>query len=279
VHIVGSVLVRNEERFVRQAIENVAAFCDRIHAFDHVSDDATWTILRELAGELEHLEVQRTSRAADSHRALERYAGTPTWVLGVDGDELFDPDALPRLREALLAGEHADVFRLKGHVLNCDALDAEARTASGYMAPPSRPVTKLFNLAAVDAWPGASERVHDGHPAFRAGYDWASLRYLSETADWDDDPLRCLHVCFLPRSSRDDGQRRNLNETGRYDRSVVGAIKRRLRGPNVPPDVAALHESGTDWKSDWYTRGDRVTVDATPFVGSYTRSTPIPQPP
>jgi hypothetical protein len=275
VQIVGSVLVRNEERFVRRAIENVASFCDRIHAFDHVSDDGTWEILRSLARELDHLDVRRTRHAADSHRPLEHYAGTATWVLGVDGDELFDPAALPRLREALLAGEHADVFRLKGHVLNCDALDLDERTASGFMAPPSRPVTKLFNLAAVGEWSGASERLHDGHPVFRGGYDWQSLRYLSESSGWAEDPLRCLHVCFLRRSGRDDnGRRPNLNETGRYDRTLLGALKRRLRGPNVPPDVVALHGRGTDWKSDWYTRGERVTVDASPFLGETARAKP-----
>ena len=96
------MLVRNEERFVCQAIENVAAFCDRIHAFDHMSDDRTWEILRELARSFAHLEVRRTRRATDSHRPLERYAGTPTWAIGVDGDELFDPAALTVLREALL---------------------------------------------------------------------------------------------------------------------------------------------------------------------------------
>jgi hypothetical protein len=266
--IVGSVLVRNEERFVRRAIENVAAFCDRIHAFDHASEDRTWEILQDLSRELDHLDVHRTRRAAHSHRPLEQYAGTPTWVIGVDGDELFDTGALPRLRDALLAGEHADVFRLKGHVLNCYALDDGESTASGYMAPPSRPVTKLFNLAAVESWTGSSERLHDGNPIFRAGYEWQSLRYLSESAGWDEDPARCLHVCFLRRSSRDgDDGRRNLNETGRYDRTLFGAIKRRVKGANVPADVAALHRGGTDWKGDWYSRGERVTVDASPFLG------------
>ena len=42
--IVGIVLVRNEDVFVEQAIRNVAAFCDRIHALDHVSTDRTWDI-------------------------------------------------------------------------------------------------------------------------------------------------------------------------------------------------------------------------------------------
>jgi hypothetical protein len=190
-------------------------------------------------------------------------------VLGVDGDELFDPAALARLREAVLGGEHADVFRLKGHVLNCDELDGEAATAAGYMAPPSRPITKLFYLGAVDRWTDVAERLHEGEIDFRPGYGWDSMRYLSETLGWDDDPLRCLHVCFVPRSSRDTGERDrpNLNETGKYERTVVGALKRRLGAPPIPNAVAELHRAGRSWKQDWYTRGPRVTVDATPFLG------------
>jgi hypothetical protein len=269
VRIIGSVLVRNEDLFVERAIRNVAEFCERIYVHDHMSDDRTWDILRELGRELDLLELHRSRKTSDSQKPLERYAGTPTWALGVDGDELFDPAALARLRDALLAGEHADVFRVKAHVLNCDQLDPGGGTASGWMAPPSRPVTKLFYLGAVDSWTGSSERLHDGRPAFRPGYDWQSMRYLSESTGWDDDPLRCLHVCFLRRSSldgEDGGARLNVNETGKYDRTLVGALKRRVKGPYVPPGVAALHDAGTDWKRDWYARGERVSVDAKPFL-------------
>jgi hypothetical protein len=270
VRIVGSVLVRNEDVFVERAIRNAAAFCDRIYAFDHMSRDRTWEILRDLSRELEHLEVHRSRRTRDSHRPLERLAGTSAWVLGIDGDELFDPAALATLREQLLAGAYADVFRLKAHVLNCDELDDEAGNAMGYMAPPSRPVTKLFNLAALDSWPGASERLHDGTPVFRPGQGWDSMRYLSDSLSWEEDPLRCIHVCFLRRSSLDQpgsSVRQNVNETGAWDRSPLGALKRRVRPRRLPAQLAELRRAGGDWKRDWYARGDRVTVDATPFLG------------
>jgi hypothetical protein len=271
--ILGSVLVRNEDLHVERAIRNAAGFCDRIFAFDHMSTHGTWRVLSDLPVDLPHLEVQRVRRASESHKPLERFAGTRTWVLGIDGDELYDPDALARLRVRLLAGAHADVFRLKAHVLNCDELDEQRMTASGYMSPPSRPVTKLFNLAAVDSWSGCSQRLHDGAPVFRSGYAWESMRYLSETNSWNEDPLRCLHVCFLRRSTIDTDDRpsrKNLNESREYDRTVVGALKRRVREPWVPPPVHELHRAGSDWKRSWYARGERVTVDATPFA-----STPV----
>jgi hypothetical protein len=272
VQVVGVVLVRNEDVFVEQSIRNIAAFCDRIHTVDHLSTDRTPEILRRLASELEHLTTQRSSDAGDSHRVLERYAGTATWAFGVDGDELYDPAALQRLRADLDDGAHSDVFRLKGHVLNCDQFDEAKVIARGYLAPPSRPVTKLFNMSAVDSWTGCLERLHDGHVAFRSGYDWGSLRYLSEGSDWDSDPLRMLHTCFLQRSSEDpaDGTRvrRGLPETGAYRRGPRGFAHRLRRRRYIDPRIKEYQRSGSGWKQEWYARGPVVEIDARPFFGA-----------
>ena len=40
MQVVGIVLVSNEDVFVERAIRNMAAFCDRIYAVDHLSSDA-----------------------------------------------------------------------------------------------------------------------------------------------------------------------------------------------------------------------------------------------
>jgi hypothetical protein len=265
--IVGSVLVRNEDVFVKQAIRNVAGFCDRIHVVDHVSDDRTWDVVRSLARELDHLDARRSRNSADAHRLLAPYAGSETWVIGVDGDELYDPAGLARLRSELLGGAHADVFRLKAHVLNCDDLDHAARTASGWLAPPSRPVTKLFNFGAVGSWAESPDPLQSGDVIFRPGYHWESRRDLADATTWDTDPLRCLHVCFLRRSSRDvDGStRKNLDELREFDRGVVGSLKRLVRAPKPAPRIVELERQAKDWKREWYARGERVTVDATPF--------------
>lgn len=259
--IVGSVLVRNEDLFVGQAIRNVASFCDRIHAVDHVSTDRTWEILQTLSRELDHLDVRRSRNAAVAHRLLAPYAGTDTWVLGVDGDELYDPSGLERFRTDLLGGALADVFRVKAHVLNCDELDVGAGTAAGWLAPPSRPVTKLFNFGAVESWAESPDPLQAGDVVFRGGQHWESRTDLADSTTWETDPLRCLHVCFLPRSSRDASQaRRNLDESGEYDRGPVGTLKRLLR-----PGKGQASDAG--WKRDWYARGEHVAIDARPFLG------------
>ena len=261
------MLVRNEDVFVERAIRNVASVCDRIHVLDNLSEDRTPEILRALSREFDHLDVERSASAEASHRQLQPYVGTDTWVLGVDGDELFDPDGLDRLRNDLKGGAYADAFRVKGHVLNCDELDLEAGVARGFLAPPSRPVTKLYNLAAVQSWPRCPERLLGVDPEFRVGFHGESRVFLSETTDWGNDPLRLLHVCFLRRSSHDDESfragRHNLGEdTGRGPKAWLRRIFRR---DGLDPKVEAIHQRGRTWKQEMYRLGERVTIDATPF--------------
>jgi hypothetical protein len=262
--IVGVVLVHNEDLFVEQAIRNVAAFCDRIHAVDHVSTDRTWEILRALEQEYDHVDARRVHHARESHRVVEPYAGTNTWVFGVDGDELYDPVRLETFRSQLLAGAHGNAFKVASNVLNCVRLERSQGTASGHLSPPSRSITKLYNFNAIDAWAGDdSERLHGGRISFRSGYDERSVENIGETVSWGDTPLRCLHVCFLRRSTADPepsgppSGRPILEETAMQDRSWLGGLKRLVRGRR-PPQVS-------EWKNEKYLRGDLVTVDASPF--------------
>jgi glycosyltransferase involved in cell wall biosynthesis len=268
MQFVGSVLVRNEDVFLERAIRNAAGFCDRIHVLDHMSDDGTPAILRSLAEEFDMLDVRRSTFSGDSHVQLEAYVGTPTWVLVVDGDCVFDPAGLDALRESLADGEHDDVFRLRGHVLHCDEIDRDDGTVSGYLAPPSRPIVQLFNFGALTSWTGCHQRVHGGDPVFRDGYEWHSVRDLTETCTWGSDPLRFVHTCFLRRSTADPESREgrpNLNELRGYRRGLLGRIRRAIRRPALDPRVEELHRHGLNWKQTKYRRGPRVTHDARPF--------------
>jgi hypothetical protein len=263
MQIVGIVLVRNEDLFVEQAIRNVVGFCDRIHAVDHVSTDRTWEILRTLEREYDHVDVRRTYRADQSHELVAGYAGTDTWVFGVDGDELYDAVRLAGFREDLLGGAYAGVFKVASNVVNCVEVDERRRAASGYPSPPSRSITKLYNFAAIEAWAGdGSERLHGGTIVFRDGYGEHSVDNIGERLSWEETPLRCLHLCFVRRSSldRDATARPILMESGLHDRSRRGALKRLLLRRKPPPESA--------WKREKYMRGSLVTVDASPFLGA-----------
>ncbi|MEI8312361.1 MAG: glycosyltransferase family A protein, partial [Verrucomicrobiota bacterium] len=144
VKIVGIVLVRNEDLFVSQAVRNIASFCDALILCDHGSTDGTAEILDNLARSLPHASVHRLGHPSESHNLLKAFAGTRTWVFGVDGDELYDPRRLQDFRARLLAGEFDRIWRMKGNVLHCTSLCPDHSTATGHPAPPSRSITKLY---------------------------------------------------------------------------------------------------------------------------------------
>ena len=264
MHVVGIVLLHDEDVFAEQVIRNVAGFCDHVHVADHVSTDGTWEVVSRLAGELDNVEPVRISHAARSHDLLQPYVGTDTWVMSPDGDELFDPDGLRRLRGELEAGRYRESFRLFPAMLHCVSLDTVSKTATGYLTPPALSGPKLFNFAAIERWDRVyRERLHEGEPVFRNGWQWSSVARLDEEHGWEASPFRCLHTCFLRRSSRDqpDGEHTRLNiaEANTYRRDLRGRFARRLRGQHPSPGAAL-------WKLEKYRRGPLETKDASPFL-------------
>ena len=258
--IMGIVLVRNEDRFVERAVRNAWDFCDRLLLVDHKSGDGTAGILKNLAGEPSgKAAFHAISHPGESHDLLKPYIGTDTWIFGVDGDELYDPQGLRAFRRRLLAGEFDAHWMILGNVIHCDQLDIAGGHASGFSSPPSRSITKLYNFAAIDAWEGDTpERLHGGKPEFRRGFDGQEKRQLQLEYSWEESPLRCLHACFVPRSSLDQAgaARENIMETFRGGwRGRIKRLARRLAGC---PEIS-------DWKRERYARGERVSVSTAPF--------------
>ena len=262
MQVVAVVLLHDEDVFAERVIRNVVQFCDRIHVADHASSDRTWEIVSALARELDNVDAVRISHAARSHDLVLPYVGTDTWVLSPDGDELFDPAGLQRLRGELEAGRYDAAFRLFPAMLHCVELDEAALTASGYLAPPALTGPKLFNFMALESWDRVyRERLHEGEPVFRDGWSWSSVARLEQDHAWDENPFRCLHTCFLRRSSRDgpgDHTRLNIAEANTYRRDLRGGVARVLRrqGARRPGP----------WKLEKYRRGPLVTKDASPFL-------------
>lgn len=261
--IVGVALVRNEDAFVERAIRNTVDFCDRLILADHQSTDGTLPILEKLVAEFSgKIELVRINHPGESHQLINGYAGSPTWIFAVDGDELYDPRGLARMRLELLAGQYDRSWVVFGNVLNCTALDEAGCTATGYLAPPCRSMTKLFNFSLIESWDGGASHVcANGTIRFKPGYD-ASLRLnLHEQVAWEQAHFRCLHTCFMRRSSLDADRpsaRPNVSETylrGGVTGAARSAINRLLGRPAV-----------SDWKLEKYARGELVTVDATPFL-------------
>jgi glycosyltransferase involved in cell wall biosynthesis len=258
--ILGIVLVRNEDRFVRQAILNAWEFCDHLLLVDHRSVDRTPEILRELAAQApEKATFHAIGHPGESHNLLKPHVGSRTWVFAVDGDELYDPERLAEFRKRLVGGEFDRHWMILGNVLHCEDLDLERDEAAGYLSPPARSITKLYNFSAISAWDGDTpERLHGGTPVFRPGFDGQDKRQLQLESSWDAAPLRCLHACFVPRSSRDGGVRSRENIMETYCGGWTNRLRRFARR-------MAGRQEVSEWKRECYARGQRVTVRTQPF--------------
>lgn len=258
--IVGIFLIRNEDLFIERAVRNVIPFCDRVIVADNFSTDRTWDIVCGLSREDSRVECHRIPKTGDSHTLVQPYAGTATWAFGVDGDEIYDPARLLEFKKDLLAGRYDDWWVIFGNVLNCVRLDEENKTAAGYLSPPGRSMTKLYNFRAITRWDGpCSERMFGGHPVFNPGYDLSRRLNLHEKFPWEDSAFRCLHTCFLRRSSRDPADRSDrpnpaeLAARDRWDQIGLGFLKK-IRG-----------RRNHNWKNEKYRRGDLVRMDVSSF--------------
>ena len=260
--VVGIMLVKNEDLFIERVLRNVLEFCDKIIVADDRSTDRTTEILKTLAAQHPKIEYHRLKTVRESHALVASYAGTPSWVFAVDGDEIYDPAGLAGFRRGLLDGRYDAWWQVFGNVLNCTALDVPGRTAKGHLAPPCRSMTKLYNFAAIESWGGeCGERLHGGEIRFKPGYAADKRLSLHEQTDWDHSLFRCLHICFLRRSSRDPAFEGlsarmspvDLQKGGPLDR-VMRFVRRVLRRPNP-----------SDWKLEKYTRGPEVSCEVSAF--------------
>jgi len=205
--IIAIVLIKNEDLFIEAVLRNILDFCDRIHVADNHSTDGTADIVRRLAAQYPKIEYRTVDHPSESHDWIAGYAGGPNWVFGVDGDEVYDPAGLRRFRAELLAGRYDASFKLLGNVLNVRRLDRAGQTARGFLCPPCRSMTKLYNFGAIQAWPPpCPERLHGGQIQFKSGYGMESCRLLHNEWSWEETPFRCLHLCFTNRSSLDKKQ-------------------------------------------------------------------------
>ena len=247
--IVGILLAKNEEFFVERAVRNALSFCDEFIAVDNGSTDRTSEILKSLeATSGGKLKYYRVAHPGVSHDLIAGFAGTDTWIFGVDGDEIYDPAGLERLRGRMQSGEFDKSWCVFGNVLNVRSLNMTEGFAEGHLAPPCRSMTKLYNFSAIRAWHGPClERLHGGRIEFLDGFHEGLRDNLHELEQWDSANFRCLHVCFLSRSPHDKyGKiRSNIMDRHAWDlKKVLSKLSYILRGKRPP-----------DWKNEKYARG------------------------
>lgn len=261
--IIGIVLIKNEDLFIETVLRNILNFCDRIFVADHHSTDHTQEIVRKLAAAEPKIDYREVDHVSESHDIIADFAGGPNWVIGVDGDEIYDPERLCRFREELLTGRYHNTFKVLGNVLNVRYLDNRLHRASGYLAPPCRSMTKLYNFGAIKSWPApCPERLHGGQKVYKAGYSDMSYHRLLDEVVWEESPFRCLHLCFQSRSS--------LDKTGRDQKVAIrkSPAERILWANNIKSFILSrlgLKKDIPYYKKDFYMRGPIVQKDIRAF--------------
>ena len=77
---------------------------------------------RSLASEMPKIHYNSVQHPSESHALIRPFAGSSTWVFGVDGDEIYEPDRLARLRQKIFSGDFDKYWMLLGNVLHATKL-------------------------------------------------------------------------------------------------------------------------------------------------------------
>lgn len=236
--IVGISLIKDEDIFIERVLNNAIDFCDEIIVVDNGSTDDTFEIVSELSIKHPKISVQRGS-IPDSSKAIYKYINTNTWVFGLDGDEIFSPNDLEKLKGKICDGYYDDYYGVRGRSLNAVSVDWNNNLAKGYPAPPSRAQGKLNNFKIIKSWVGGlnTERLH-GSGCERSA-NKGLYAFYQEGFNWDEDPLKCLHTCFCQRSSLDPENKRQY----------------------IDHPCAA----GSRWKHVKYNKGELTTINIKEF--------------
>ena len=259
--IVGVSLVKNEENFIAWALLNAVDFCDEIIVMDNMSEDRTVEIVNAIAACHTNITVVKVQDGNNTHKYVEDYAGTPTWVLRIDGDEIFDPVGLTQLRERLLAGKFDEFWRLEASTLHVVGINFHQSQAYGYAPPGVAVLSNLYNFNAIESWnPGPRERLHGNSSiAFRSGYSLDSIKSFWNECSWNESPFRGLHMCFLPRSSLEE----DINFYNQLDSRKNIAEFRLAR--RLARKVSKNYAQRPDHKNRTYAKDELTSLDISSF--------------
>ncbi|MEM9296808.1 MAG: glycosyltransferase family A protein [Bacteroidota bacterium] len=264
-------MVKNEDLRVQLALRNIIDFCDKIYVLDNYSEDNTYEYLEEMAQKFSNIELHRIHDTKSSHDFISHYAGGHYWIFGVDGDEIYDPKRLIRFKKSLKNGKYDQTFSFYGHTLNCESIGDVTKKAIGYITPCAKSVTKLYNFNAINSWVNCpDERLHSGDIDFKDGWHYnLKYPYMNEVS-WEEAEFRCLHTCFMRRSSYESHELNQYARQNIYDQSdnpyahLPWYSKWWYNRLSLWGAFSKSKQSR--WKLDKYKQGSKVTCDITPFL-------------
>ena len=254
--ILGVCLIKNEQNFIAWALMNALDFCDEILILDNMSEDSTLDVVTRIKNSFKHIEVIQVRNCNNSHKYVEKFAGSPIWVLKIDGDEILDPIGLMEFRKELKMGDFNEFWELSSSMLHVVGMDFEQAEAFGFNL--ARQGTVLYNFNAIDSWHEfRSERLHGGNKVFRSGY---SESQIHKTLHWSGSKFRTLHMCFMPRSPIDTLDLKKYELDGRknpLEKQLFKRVKRSI--------FKNYYRNRPSFKNSKYTEGKFEVVDITNF--------------
>ena len=210
MEIVGICVIKNEDIYIDRVLKNIVSFCDKVRVIDNCSTDSTVPIVEQFLEDHPNVSLESIQDISMSHDLVQEYVGSDTWVFCVDGDEIYDPGGLERLKFLMEDGKCQKYWMLRGYFYHLISLDIAEKQAVGYMAPPAKDPNKLYNFSLLESWP-IDREVPVGHcmthkfknPKYNS-YNLPKKRLLYNEFGWDSCPLRCVHTRMLKRSSREE---------------------------------------------------------------------------
>lgn len=245
--IVGICLIKNEDLYIKTVIRNVVHFCDELLVLDNYSTDNTFAIINQLKEEYSSIRVFQVKNTSDTHSFVEPYVGTNTWIFRVDGDEVYDVNGLNRLRKEIINGAYKDWFNITSSTIHVDKVYPQIQKVSGYEAR----MSALSNFSLLKEWHETGvERLHGVHKVFKNNFDISKMKLIiSGTENFKTSYLRCLHLCFIRRSSLSkETSRINPSEKKHWFYFFINVFKNFLKGTIV---------NGVTYKNHAYRIGKR----------------------
>ena len=94
-NITATIITLNEEKHIREVIENVQQVCDEVIVVDSFSSDKTVDIAKELGAKV----IEQKYLGDGGQKAFcERFAKND-WILSIDADERFEDGAIKSIEE------------------------------------------------------------------------------------------------------------------------------------------------------------------------------------
>lgn len=195
--ILGICLVKNEDIYIYQVLKNILDFCDEIIVLNNLSTDNTIKEVNKIKSK--KIKIYNVDSPFGTNKYLKKYTNTDTWVLGVDGDELYDPVGLSEFKKELKDRKWDDYFLIKGAQINIFDLNIKDNKGTGYSNENGcRGCGKLYNFKNLTrCFSDKQERLH-GYHEIKEGCKNIKLD------DFDNCKLRFLHLCFINRTSKNE---------------------------------------------------------------------------